>query len=103
MAQGWQSGAKCFETIEQAGSDACAQTFGVVGSGLLSCSGYSVVGDEVQLTLSSGSVTPWTPMQCQRFDYATTWGPLAGAILVAVTAVWCIKAVIGLFKTDHER
>ena len=48
MAQGWQSGGQCFPTIDRAGADACSRAFGVTNSGLLSCSGYAVVGNEVQ-------------------------------------------------------
>lgn len=102
MAQGWQSGERCFPTIEQAANDGCSQVFGVTNSGLLSCTSAAVVGNEVELTLSSGSVTSWTPMQCQRFDYVSTWGPLAGAILIAAVTVLCIKAIVGMFRTNHE-
>jgi hypothetical protein len=102
MAQGWQSGAKCFETIERAGADACARAFGVTNSGLLSCSGYAVVGNEVELTLSSGTTTPWTPTPCQFIDYSTVWGPMAMAALVGCIVIWGIKEIADFFRVNHE-
>lgn len=103
MAQGWQSATQCFETIELAASHMCGSVSGVTGSGgLLTCSGFTVVGEEVELTLSSGSSTPWTPMQCQRHDWQGTWGPLYGAILVAVVSVWVLRKLADMFRTNHE-
>ena len=102
MAQGWQSGGQCFPTIDRAGADACSRAFGVTNSGLLSCSGYAVVGDEVELTLSSGTTTPWTPTPCQYIDWTTVWGPMAGVALVGCVVIWGIQEVRKMFKVDHE-
>lgn len=102
MAQGWQSGGQCFPTIQQAGADACSRVFGVTSSGLLSCSGFSAVGAEVELTLSSGSTVSWAPAECQRIDYVSVWGPMFVVALLGCISIWAIKEIAAFFKVNHE-
>lgn len=102
MALGWQSGERCFPSIEQAGSHACGQVFGVTNSGLLSCTGYAVSAPEVTLTLSSGTTEAWVPQRCERFDWEGTWGPIYGAALVGAVAILGVRWMIDLFRRDYE-
>lgn len=74
----------------------------MTNSGLLSCTGYAVVGNQVELTLSSGTTTAWTPTPCQYIDYSTVWGPMAGAALVGCVVIWCIKQIADFFRVNHE-
>lgn len=102
MALGWQSGERCFPSIEQAGSHACGQVFGVTNSGLLSCTGYTVSAPEVTLTLSSGTTEAWVPQRCERFDWEGTWGPIYAAALVGAVAILGVRWMIDLFRRDYE-
>lgn len=102
MTMGWQSGERCFPSIEQAGAHACGQVFGMTNTGLLSCSGYSVSGNEVLLTLSSSATEVWVPQQCERLDWNGTWGPLFVVIVGAVITIACIRTIIGMFKKDID-
>jgi hypothetical protein len=102
VALGWQSGERCFPSIEQAGSHACGQVFGVTNSGLLSCTGYTVSAMDVTLTLSSGTTEAWVPQRCERFDWTGTWGPLYGAILVGAVSIVCVRWMVDFFKRDYE-
>lgn len=102
MAQGWQSGERCFPSIEQAGAHACGQVFGVTNSGLLSCTGYTVSATDVTLTLSSGTTEAWVPQPCDRIDWAGTWSPIYTSAVIGAVVILGIRWIVDYFKADYE-
>lgn len=102
MAAGWQTGGVCHASLELAGATACANAFGVTGSGLLSCTSVSVVGSGLELVMSSGSTVALIPQPCERITYADTWGPLFGVILVSTVVIWGLTQLIAPFRTGHD-
>lgn len=99
MAAGWQVGGVCHPTAGLAAASACGNVLGVTASGVLSCTGYTVTGNDASLTLStSETVTVFLP-PCDRVTFTDTWAPLFGAILVATVVIWGLKKLLTPFKT----
>lgn len=99
MAAGWQAGATCYPTAELAAASSCANAYGVTSSGLLSCSAYTVVTGNAELTLSDSSIVTVFLAPCDRITYADTWAPIFGALLVATVVIWGLKKLLTPFKT----
>lgn len=105
MAAGWQFGGTCHITPALAASQMCSQTFAVYAGGaetsaVLSCTGFSVTGDQVELALSNGPPVTVTLQPCDRITFNDTWSPLFGLLLLLLLAVWCARKVIDMFTTN---
>ncbi|MGC1175767.1 hypothetical protein [Polaromonas sp.] len=107
MAAGWQFAGVCHASADLAAAHVCSQTFAVWAGGVdtgqvLSCTGYTVDGDNVELMLSTGSPSTVHLQPCDRMTYSDTWGPLFVAIALMLLAIWCAKLLINMFMSGSD-
>lgn len=105
MAAGWQVGDKCQPSADLAGREVCASIHGVTNAGLLSCSGYSIQGDEVVLTLQlaqTQSTAEVVLQPCERMTYADTWFPLFAMLVVGTLLILGARELIDMFRTENN-
>lgn len=78
---------------------------GVSGAGPVACTAHTITGSSVTLTFQTLSPTPTTytvdvPLsECDTIGAAEV-GPLLGALVVAMCAVWAWRAIVRVF--DHQ-
>ena len=100
MAAGWQIGAQCFPAADMAASHACSAAYGMTSAGLLSCSSFTVAGNTATLQMSSGAEAVVALQPCDRMTYTDTWLPLFTLLVLGSLAIWGLRQLIDMFKTD---
>lgn len=107
MATGYQHGATCHASIQQAAAAACATAGGAISGGYQSCGGFSVAGSAATLNLSAtspvGAQSYSAFVQFQPCEYPTwsdTYLPIVAAALPFLAVIFIGKKLISIFNTD---
>lgn len=109
MAQGFQHGAVCHETMQQAAQAACSAFGGTTSGGLFLCSATEVHSSVATLHFTQitaeGSKpfsVQFTPQSCEYPTWGDTYLPLLGAMVPLLFLVWVGRRVVELFKSEKE-